>query len=71
VGCGVGGLHRGSAPKVPQSWGVDRVRRRGRGGTGTGISLMRTDENKIKQQYLWGFRGVVDNIFIHAKTGPY
>ena len=30
---------------------------------------MRTDENKIKQQYLWGFRGVVDNnIFLHAKN---
>ena len=36
-----------------------------------GISLMRTDKNKIKQQYLCGFRGVVDNIFLHAKTGPY
>ena len=36
-----------------------------------GINLMRTDKNKIKQQYLCGFRGVVDNIFLHAKTGPF
>ena len=33
---------------------------------------MRTGESKIEQQYLWGFYGVVDNnIFLHAKTGPY
>jgi hypothetical protein len=41
------GVCRVSTPKVPQSWGVDRVRR---GGGGEGV--MRTDENKIKQQYL-------------------
>ena len=57
---------RVSKTKVPQSWGVDRVTQGGH------ISLMRTGENKIKQQYLWGFYGVVDNnIFLHAKTGPY
>ena len=38
---------RVSKTKVSQSWGVDRVRR---GGGGEGV--MRTDENKIKQQYL-------------------
>lgn len=33
---------------------------------------MRTGESKIEQQYLWGSNGVVDNnIFLHAKTGPY
>ena len=61
MGCSVGGL-QGFKNKGPPELGCWQ------GDTGGHISLMRTGESKIEQQYLWGFHGVVgNNIFLHAK----